>query len=293
MKTLQLTLDNNTRDIYYFDDVNDAKGVVVIIHGMQEHAKRYAHVAQFLNQNGYYVFTYDQRGHGQAAFDTSTMGVGQNDIFDECVKDACEVCKFVHENLPDLPISVYGHSFGSFVTQKLMQVCDIPTKWILSGTTNGDAALYKLAHIVAKICAIGGKQKQAKLIEKMSFGAYKKHFVDNNWLSRDKNVAIQYENDPLCGTPFPVSFYLSMFAHLKKLNRGIKNIPPNTKVLLIAGDDDPVGSYGKGPSRLHTLYIKRGIDSHLKLYPKCRHELHNELNFIQVLEDVVDFLNLN
>ena len=293
METIEIKLpDDSMRDLYVYDSVKEPKGVILIIHGMQEHAMRYTHVIQIFNDNNYIVFAYNQRGHGQNAFDTHTMGQGKKDIFEECVLDAECICKYIKSAYPNIPLYVYGHSFGSFVTQRLMQICNLPAKWVLSGTTSGDAMLYKLAYVVAKLSAIKGKQKPATLIEKMSFDSYKKHFTDKNWLSRDPNVQKRFDEDELCGVPFPVSFYISLFSHLKRLNKGIKNIKKDTKVLLVAGTDDPVGNYAKGPSKLHSLYLKAGLDSHLKLYDKGRHELHNELNSQEVLNNVIDFYNL-
>ena len=43
------------------------RGVVIIVHGLGEHAGRYDHVARRLNQWGYAVRGYDQCGHGESA----------------------------------------------------------------------------------------------------------------------------------------------------------------------------------------------------------------------------------
>ena len=42
----------------------DARGTIVIVHGLGEHVGRYAHVAARLNASGWSVVGYDQRGHG-------------------------------------------------------------------------------------------------------------------------------------------------------------------------------------------------------------------------------------
>lgn len=42
-----------------------ARGVVQLLHGVGEHAGRYAHVAAALTAAGYIVYADDHRGHGQ------------------------------------------------------------------------------------------------------------------------------------------------------------------------------------------------------------------------------------
>src|SRR5216683_146307 len=51
-----------------------AAGIVQIAHGMGEHALRYAHVAEFLNQAGYHVYASDHRGHGRTAKNVEALG---------------------------------------------------------------------------------------------------------------------------------------------------------------------------------------------------------------------------
>ena len=112
-------------------------------------------------------------------------------------------------------------------------------------------------------------------------------------MSRDINVWNEYHNDPLCGVSFPLSFYNNLFKNLRKLNKGIKNIAPDTKILIIAGDKDPLGNNGKSLIKLEKNFKKKGVNARLKLYKDCRHELHNELNKEEVFSDILNFLEEN
>ena len=65
-------------------------------------------------------------------------------------------------------------------------------------------------------------------------------------------------------------------------------------VLIFSGDRDPVGDYGKGPENLEKMYKKNGLKNvHLMLYENRRHELFNEGNREQVIEDVTEFIKKN
>lgn len=65
-------------------------------------------------------------------------------------------------------------------------------------------------------------------------------------------------------------------------------MPKDLPIVLFSGEMDPVGSYGKGPRQVYGWLKASGVrDLSLKLYPDARHELHNELNRDEFLEDVV------
>ena len=73
----------------------------------------------------------------------------------------------------------------------------------------------------------------------------------------------------------------------KNLAKMKKGLP----VLFIAGQEDPVGSYGKGVKQARDAFRKAGMTRvDLKLYPDCRHEILNELNREEVYRDVAQWL---
>ena len=121
MKTLKLKGYNDFElCCYVWDKVEKPTGIIQIIHGMQEHAKRYAEFAKFLNSKGYIVFASDLRGHGQTALmNNLPFGYSDGDIFMEIVQDQIIITDYLKEKF-NLPITIFGHSFGSFITQKYL-----------------------------------------------------------------------------------------------------------------------------------------------------------------------------
>ena len=192
---------------YIFDEVKNPKAVVVIIHGMQEHCLRYTHFAKFLNSKGYIVVTNDLRGHGRTAVD-GKFGFGEKDIFAETVQDELKIIEYAHKTF-NLPIYVFGHSYGSMITQKLVQESNLIEKAVICGTANGNSAVMKSGNALATIIApFTKKDTKGGFLEKIGMSSYEKGFKDGNWLTRDEKVFEEYKKDKFCGMSFPLSFYL-------------------------------------------------------------------------------------
>ncbi len=273
-----------------YDKVERPKAVVLIVHGMQEHCRRYDDFAQFLNTKGYIVVTSDLRGHGRTMQTKDDYGRGESDIFTECVKDQLAILQQIRATWP-LPIYLFGHSFGSFVSQSLIQQSSDIEKAVLCGTTNGSCLLFKMGSVLLSLMKpFERTDKRGGLAEKLCIKSFGKKFERGNWLSRNEAVLDKYVADEFCGGSFPFSFYYSMIKNMTKLNRGVEKVGAK-KLLLIAGTSDPVGQNGKQVKKLHKLFLKANIDAKIKLYENARHELLNETNRQEVFEDVVNFFD--
>ena len=100
-----------------------------------------------------------------------------------------------------------------------------------------------------------------------------------------------YNQDPLCGFDFTVSGYRDLVRLLFDVNqpqwfRSVPDIP----ILMVSGDQDPVGDFGKGVKKVYRRLVKTGHDVQLILYPGGRHEILNETNRDQVYQDIASFL---
>lgn len=291
MEKLTLEGYNNLKiNAYLYTPTSKPKAVIQIIHGMQEHALRYKEFSEFLCSQGYVVLASDSRGHGFTSLSKDKLGYDDGDIFANTVQDQLLISKYLKEKFDNLPLFIFGHSYGSFITQKLLQVNPYVKKYVICGTADGDSFIFKLGNFVASILSfLGLKNHKATLIENLSIKAYGKKFEGGNWLTRDEVVYKEFTEDEYCGGSFPISFYKSMFSNLIKVNKGIKNIPKDIKVLFIVGDKDPVGDDSKQVKTLFGKFIKNGINADLEIYKDCRHELVAELNKEEIFNDVLRF----
>ena len=273
-----------------WDKVENPEGVLLIVHGMQEHSGRYKDFASYLNQNNIIVYATDLRCHGKTCGDVKKLGHTDTDVFDEIVQDQVIILHMLNEKY-NLPVYLLGHSFGSFIAQKLVQESSDWQKAIFSGTAYTKTFLIGAGLQIANLTALlKGKHATAKLVEKMSFGAYGKKFKNGNWLSRDENIFTKYKKDEFCGTPFTAGFYQSMFGNMLRIPNGFSKIPKDKPLLIIAGGSDPVGESGKLPQRLHEELTKLELDCTLQIFPEARHEVLNETNKNEIWKVVLDFI---
>lgn len=85
------------------------RGIIIIAHGYGGGQNSYMDCANYFVQHGYYVFAYDATGND----DSEGEGVGG---FPQGVVDLDHAISFVEKsgNFPDLPIGLFGHSWGGY-----------------------------------------------------------------------------------------------------------------------------------------------------------------------------------
>jgi len=167
------SFDGNKIYCCEWNDVENPVGVVQIIHGMAEYVKRYDDFARFLNKHGFIVFGDDHRAHGKTAGSIENIGKYEGgNLFFDTVQDEVLFSKMLKEKY-NLPLFVFGHSYGSFITQRYIESCDLYERAILSGSAYmKKRADVKLGLLVAKLTAkFKGNNAPARLIEQMSFNA--------------------------------------------------------------------------------------------------------------------------
>ncbi|GJM70742.1 hypothetical protein HMSSN036_29580 [Paenibacillus macerans] len=88
-------------------------------------------------------------------------------------------------------------------------------------------------------------------------------------------------------------FFQDFFDLLQEIHQPehMQYIPKHKPVYIFAGDQDPVGLHGEGIRRLSALYSWLGLQEvEVKLYPGGRHEMLNEINRDEVMNDLADWL---
>jgi alpha-beta hydrolase superfamily lysophospholipase len=297
--------DKENMDIFVYkwspEQKSDIKGVVQISHGMAETAARYERFANVLVDSGFIVYANDHRGHGRTAKVLENLGyLGDKDGYNFLVENMHQLTEIVVNENKGIPVILLGHSMGSFLTQRyISKYGDELRGAILSGTNGDQGMILNIGLIIAKL-EIHNKGRKAKseLLNKMCFGAYNKAFKPNrtdfDWLSNDNAEVDKYVNDPFCGSVFTTSFYYDFFSGLKETYKleNVIHIPKELPIYILSGEKDPVGNNTKGVMKLINTYKRIGLKNiKYKFYKNGRHEMLNDINRDEVIEDIINWIN--
>lgn len=102
--------DGATLALYAWPTARPSRGVVQIVHGLGEHAGRYAHVARWLNERGWTVCAHDHFGHGRSSGPRGGLPHSMR-----LVDDLGAVVARTRERHPGRPRVLLGHSLGGLV----------------------------------------------------------------------------------------------------------------------------------------------------------------------------------
>ena len=259
---------------------NEPKFVTLIAHGIGEHAGRYAHVAARLVAEGATVYAPDFQGHGlsegeRARFETI------DDLVDELasvyeaarkahpevlVDDLATVVALAQGEHPGLPSALLGHSLGGIIVTRLVQ--------------RGN---HGLSALVLTGPAIGGNPAFEGLL---AMDPIPDVPIDPRILSRDPAVGEAYAADALIyHGPLHRGTLEAIFAGARKVQEG-----PNfgdLPTLWIHGEGDVLAPLDVSTTAMNRIRGTR-IEEHV--YPGAQHEVLNEINKDEVLNDVVGFL---
>ena len=157
------------------------RGVVLIVHGLGEHAWRYDHVATRLNAWGFAVRAYDQYGHGESM---GQRGALPSD--DRLLQDLAEVVDESRDRMhATTPLIVLGHSMGGLVAARFVAL-----------------QLRKIDALVLSSPALdpglnGFQKLLLAVLPRIAPNVRVGNGLDVQYLSHDPAVVARYKADPL------------------------------------------------------------------------------------------------
>ena len=261
---------------YYVWEPGKPKGIVQLAHGVGEHALRYELLAQDLVNAGFVVYADDHRGHGATGVEywkgdlskIGKLGVGGLRATQQNLLELTALAKAEH---PGLPFTMLGHSWGSLMVQNLLN----------QGEHSYDAVVLTGTALRTPFDMNGG-----------DLNARHKHLgtTGAEWLSRDPEVAAAFVADPL--TTDAKVLQLFGVADGLRLYGTPKRVVPPVPLLIMVGDDDPLGGE-KSAKKLADAFLRKGelSDVELIVYPGARHEVFNETNQQEVRDDLIAWLD--
>lgn len=157
------------------------RALVVVVHGILEHAGRYAEMAGHLNRAGIAVWAPDLRGHGRSSGSRAWVN-----HFDRYLDDVSLVLAEARAAHPNVPAFLFGHSMGGLIVlQPRFAATDLPAGLIVSAP-----ALHVADEFVPwlrKLAAFGSRWFPWARLARMGCST----------MSRDAKVVADYRSDPL------------------------------------------------------------------------------------------------
>jgi alpha-beta hydrolase superfamily lysophospholipase len=265
---------------FYEWPVVNPKAVIQIAHGLGEHARRYDQMAAVLNRAGFSVYADDHRGHGQtglgqiASKQTKKLGNLGKGGMDATFNQVLAFSKLIKSENPGNPIVFLGHSWGSFIAQKIVnKSSEMYDALVLSGS----------ALTMPGYLATGDFNKVWKKLPGST---------GYEWLSRDVEVQKKFVADPLTFLAAAMQVF-GVSNSLKLFGKPSKKIRSDLPILVQVGEADPIGGEYSNKALVENYRKDSGIqDIELFVYHDARHEIYNEVNKDEIIQDLINWINL-
>lgn len=246
-----------------------AHGTVLLVHGLGEHMMRYARTVQVLNQWGWHVVGYTQRGHG-----VSDGPRGDVPEADSLLQDLSRVLSITRK-AGAARVILLGHSMGGVVAARFVAegLQPTPAPWWqpVEGLVLSSPALDT---------GIGAIRRLAlPLLARLMPHRPVSNGLKSRWISRDRGVVRAYNDDRLIHdriTPRLAQFIVDGGDHV------LRHAPQwrLPTLLLWAGADKCVAPRGS------TEFAKTAPPQLVRslAFPALYHEIFNEPERAQVYE---------
>ncbi|MEH6408380.1 MAG: lysophospholipase [Leeuwenhoekiella sp.] len=244
-------------------NVAPAKAIVCIIHGFGEHLERYNFLAKQFNNHQISCYALDLPGHGKSEGKRGNI----RSLNDYMLAIDAMYQEAINDN-PEIPVVLYGHSMGGalvarylLITKLAPEAAVITSPWLELVRSAG--AVQTILGQMAMVVGLNSSQKSN---------------LNPEDLSRDRQVAIDYKADNLVHNQITPRTYFALRDNGSYILNMEYELP--CPVLLAHGDDDKITE-----TEASVKWAKRHPETiTLKIWKGLRHETHNELNKIEVID---------
>ena len=276
---------NETRlPAYVWSPEGEVKAVLQIAHGMTEHMGRYEAFAEYLVSQGIAVAGFDLRGHGKNSGDpdVASFGIGG---WEASIEDMRLFFEWLEQRFSGVAHFMLGFSLGSFLLREyLSKYPDGIAGAIIMGTGYQPRWLLSvMMSIVKGQIKKAGFDKTTDLVKQLSFGTYNQKFKPNrtvaDWLCADVQELDKYLADPLVRKDISAGLFWELLGSMRRTGSVFEYDGWDTDlpILLISGQDDPVGDSGKGVQAIYRRMIKTEMENvTIRLLAGARHDLLHE-----------------
>lgn len=273
MKQLEGIFENSQQlKIYYrgWLPEDEPKAVLAIVHGLAEHSGRYGDTAGYFVSRGYAVYGLDHQGHGKSPGQRCYV-----DSFSRYTEDLAAFLEIVRSRHPEKPLFLLGHSVGATISAAFL--CRQPEG--VKGFVSSAISLKTGKGISPLHIAI------ARLLSRIS-PRLQISRLSSATISSDRKVVKAYDKDPLVYRgKISARGGSELIKAMGQLTKDLSKL--SVPLLVLHGEADRLID----PQSSRLLYEGAGCDDKtLKMYPDFYHEILNEPDRQQVLQDIADWL---
>ncbi len=233
------------------------RGVVILVHGLGEHAGRYEHVAQRLNTWGFAVRGYDQCGHGESGGKRGSLPTDTR-----LLDDLADIIDSTRARMPKgTPLIVLGHSMGGLVAARLVSLGMRSIDGLVLSSPALDPGLSAAQKMLLKVLP--------KYLPNLRVG----NGLNARYISHDAAVVSAYKSDRLVHDRISARLgqFIATAGALVQAKAAQWKVPT---LLLYAGDDKLVNAKG---SKQFALSAPATMVQ-AKCFENMYHEIFNEVD---------------
>lgn len=249
------------------------KALVVLVHGLGEHAARYIHVGKILTKSGYALVGFDLRGHGRSGGPR-----GHSVSLDAYMQDIRHFFGLMERKYPDIPHFLYGHSLGGLLALAYAIQYGAHLKGALVTGPGLRSSLQEQKSKIAIVRMLGSLLPTVTL----------QSGLDAATISRDAAVVEAYKRDPLVHDSASLGLGKAALSAIDLCFARAKEFP--VPLLIMHGRGDKI-AYASGSEDFAELVKAAGKDITLKLWDDLYHEIHNEPEKEEVFRFMIEWLN--
>lgn len=292
----------NKLHTYMFDNVLEIKGIIQVVHGINEHGMRYKHFAEAMNNAGYIVYVHDHISQGLSRTkkddERNTVYFGKKGM-DVLINGVQTIYERIKVDFPRNNVFLYAHSLGGIITRSALIEDELPYKGIIiNGSGFAPTKGIGLALFIGSITKFFRRTKPSNMFDnmfrqtqlKLNEKTEIKHFIE--WLTRDPVYTEINKHDAFLYIRLSVSVFVDMLKSIKVINNinNILNMKITQPLLLLSGSHDPATDFGEGVLKLHEILHSEYKDMYVKIYKEGRHDTLQEINREVVFRDIIAFM---
>ena len=259
-------------ELYYqcWRPERETRATLAIIHGHGEHSGRCMNVVNSLLPHGYAVYGFDHRGHGRSCGQR-----GHINCWTEYRGDVGAFLQLIGNREPHRPVFLMGHSMGALV------VLD----YLLHHSKGFHGAIVSGAPLEPAGVAKPYLVLLSRLLSRVWPRFPLRLALDTSALSRDAAVVRAYVKDPLVHGTFTARWGTESLAALARVKIHATDV--NVPILFIHGEADRLNFSDGSRNFFENVAF---VDKTLHVYPEMYHELHNDIGYELVMNDLERWL---